>query len=207
MRLILARHGNTFGPEDRVVWVGARSDLPLVGKGRAQAAAIGKALLSRGMVPTRIHAGPLQRTVQTAAIAAEAMGLCAAALTIAPELREIDYGCWEGRSNAEIRAAHGDRAIDGWQQDSRFPQGFGWSPPEGEIRAQWQAFLARLPLDRDETVLVVSSNGIYRVIAQGFGIPAAAAKMDTGALSVLHFSQDRIAVACWNTAPGDLPHS
>lgn len=207
MRLILARHGNTFGPEDRVVWVGARSDLPLVDKGRAQAAAIGEALLARGMVPHRILAGPLQRTVQTAAIAAEVMGLSAAAPTIAPELREIDYGSWEGRSNAEIREEHGDTAIDGWQQDSVFPEGFGWSPSEATIRAQWQALLAGLPRESDETVLVISSNGIYRVIAESFGLPSAARKMDTGALAVLNLSQDRIDVECWNTAPSDLPHS
>ena len=41
MLLLLARHGNTFDKGDKVVWVGARTDLPLTAKGREQARALG----------------------------------------------------------------------------------------------------------------------------------------------------------------------
>ena len=44
MLLLLARHGNTFEPSDKVVWVGARTDLPLTSMGREQAAALGEGL-------------------------------------------------------------------------------------------------------------------------------------------------------------------
>jgi probable phosphoglycerate mutase len=37
MQLILSRHGNTFSPQDAVVWVGAKQDLPLVDSGVLQA--------------------------------------------------------------------------------------------------------------------------------------------------------------------------
>ena len=33
MRLILARHGNTFEAGETPVWVGAREDLPLTARG------------------------------------------------------------------------------------------------------------------------------------------------------------------------------
>ena len=33
-RLVVARHGNTFGPKDVVTRVGGRTDLPLVASGR-----------------------------------------------------------------------------------------------------------------------------------------------------------------------------
>ena len=44
MLLLLARHGNTFNKGDKIVWVGARTDLPLTAKGREQALALGQAL-------------------------------------------------------------------------------------------------------------------------------------------------------------------
>ena len=43
--LIIARHGNTFDKGDIPTRVGARTDLPLVEKGRAQA----KALVAHGV--------------------------------------------------------------------------------------------------------------------------------------------------------------
>ena len=60
MHVILARHGNTFDPGEQPVWVGARTDLPLVAKGRDQAAEIGAALRASNMIPQRVLAGPLR---------------------------------------------------------------------------------------------------------------------------------------------------
>ena len=47
MKLILARHGNTFGPQDKVTWVGSTNDLPLVEEGLAQAQRFGAAPFKR----------------------------------------------------------------------------------------------------------------------------------------------------------------
>ena len=49
MDILFARHGNTFGPGDKVVWVGRETDLPLVEKGLAQAEAAGQALVRAGL--------------------------------------------------------------------------------------------------------------------------------------------------------------
>ena len=51
MKVVLARHGNTFGPGDTPVWVGAREDYPLVEKGREQSTAIGTYLNRHSIVP------------------------------------------------------------------------------------------------------------------------------------------------------------
>ena len=48
MRLILSRHGNTFSPGEKAVWVGRRSDLPLVEEGRRQAVRHWARLVSAG---------------------------------------------------------------------------------------------------------------------------------------------------------------
>ena len=74
MKLILVRHGNTFSKGDKVVWVGARSDMPLVEKGVEQAKAVGEALKASGLEPSVIFCGPLKRTTETAQVALSTSG-------------------------------------------------------------------------------------------------------------------------------------
>lgn len=47
--LIIARHGNTFGPDDTPTRVGARTDLPLVESGIQQARLLGTHLRALGL--------------------------------------------------------------------------------------------------------------------------------------------------------------
>jgi probable phosphoglycerate mutase len=206
MQLILARHGNTFAPGDKVVWVGARSDLPLVDKGLAQARAVADGLRTAGLAPSRIYAGPLKRTRTTAEIVAGAFGLGASAVVIADDLREIDYGTWEGRSNDEIRAEVGDGPIDDWQKRSVWPDGFGWLPGEAAVLAGWNRLVARIAGDNpaDAIVLVVSSNGIFRLVAKALGLPAAEAKMGTGTVARLVVDGGTTTIAGWNLDPAAL---
>lgn len=206
MQLILVRHGNTFGPDDKVVWVGARTDMPLVEKGRAQASAVADGLKAAGLQPSRIYAGPLQRTRQTADIIADEHGLDAGLIAVSDDLREIDYGSWEARSNDEIRGEVGDQAIDDWQKRSIWPDGFGWQPGEAGVLAGWQRLLARIRAENagDAIVLVVSSNGIFRLVAKGLGLSPADAKMNTGAVAHLLVDDAGVSVKAWNLAPSAL---
>ncbi len=73
MLLLLARHGNTFNKGDKVVWVGARTDLPLTAKGREQAQALGQALVPFAPQIKRVISGPLLRTREHAAIICEGL--------------------------------------------------------------------------------------------------------------------------------------
>lgn len=206
MQLILVRHGNTFGPGDAVVWVGARTDLPLVETGIGQAEAVAAGLRSADLIPTRLYAGPLRRTAETAALIARGCGLGPTAVVTSAALREIDYGRWEGRSNAAIRAEAGDAAIDGWQRESIWPQGMGWLPDEATILTAWTDLLAtiRREVSDTATVAIVSSNGIFRIVAKALGIAPQDAKMATGAVSRLRVVGDRIEVLDWNIDPARL---
>ena len=206
VQLVLARHGNTFAPGDKVVWVGARSDLPLVEKGLQQAAAVAAGLAAAGLAPSRLYAGPLKRTRETASIVASAFGLGDAACIISEDLREIDYGRWEARSNDEIRAEVGNAAIDDWQQRSIWPEGFGWQPGEAAVLAGWNRLIERIRTENaaDAVVLVVSSNGIFRLVAKALGLPAAAAKMGTGTIARLRLDADSLTVVDWNLDPAAL---
>jgi probable phosphoglycerate mutase len=205
MDLVLVRHGNTFAPGDAVVWVGARTDLPLVDKGRRQAEAVAAGLAAAELVPARIYAGPLKRTVETAAIVAAAIGLDASAVVISEALREIDYGRWEGRDNAAIRAEAAD-ALAAWQDDAVWPEGQGWRPGEAAIAAAWAVLLATIRRDvpADGCAVVVSSNGIFRLVAKSLGLAPAVAKMATGAVARLRLDGDAVAVLGWNLDPAGL---
>lgn len=206
MHLILVRHGNTFGPQDKVVWVGARSDLDLVEKGHEQAAAVAAGLASAGLRSSRIYAGPLKRTHQTADIIATEQGLDADKIVISDDLREIDYGSWEARSNDEIRAEVGDQAIDDWQKRSIWPKGCDWRPDEAGIIAGWKRLLVRIRKENedDSVVLVVSSNGIFRLVAKSLGLSSAEAKMNTGAVAHLIGDGFGFSIKAWNVAPAEL---
>ncbi len=102
---LLIRHG-AHGDLDRIL-SGRRPGVPLTEAGRAQAAATGAYL--RGEPVTRIQCSPIERTRETAAIVADALGLPEAEPVDA--LLEIDFGQLTGRT---FDSLHGDPAWDEW---------------------------------------------------------------------------------------------
>ena len=98
--LWLIRHGETtWSAEGRHT---GRTDLPLTGNGRRQAAVLGKALA--GTKFAAVRCSPLLRAKETCEIAGFG------SVAVADEgLREWDYGVYEGRTSQEIQAE-----IPGW---------------------------------------------------------------------------------------------
>lgn len=201
MRLILARHGNTFEANETAVWVGARTDLALTAEGRAQAAAVGAGLRDAGLVPDRAMTGPLARTRETTLIALAAAGFDPP-VTIDERLREIDYGLWEGRSNAEIAAAHGAAPLDAWSKHGVWPEGMGWRPSRAALVAGLAALLAELSGAR--AALLVSSNGVLKHLPEALGLDAPGdLKVRTGHLCLIETAPGPRVVA-WNVPPAAL---
>lgn len=205
MRLVLARHGNTFGPGDIPVWVGAREDLPLTIEGEAQSRRIGEAFKSAAIIPDRIISGPLQRTAHGARIAAKACGF-AGTIEIDDRLKEIDYGLWGGRSDAEIAARWGEAAIHDWREKSIVPADAGWTPSPDVIAANAKAVCEAVIAHAapEHTVLILSSNGILRyfhALLAGAGADPAHAKVKTGHWGVAYPDAQPMALACWNVVP------
>ena len=94
---VLLRHGDTrLSPELR--FSGLR-DLPLSANGTRQAQAAA-CRLATGAPIDAVVSSPLQRAVATAAIAAGELGLTAA---IDDDLRETDFGDWDGFTLEEIQ--------------------------------------------------------------------------------------------------------
>ena len=185
MTLLFARHGNTFDPGDKVVWVGRETDLPLVAKGLAQAEQLAAAIERRGWRPDAIYCASLQRTRRTAEIVAERLGL---APVVDGRLDELDYGSWAGRSNDEILAADPSAAaaMEAWNKRDEWPEQAGWVSRKEPVMAALRSFAAER-LAGQASPLVVSSNGILRFLPRLLltGELPASFKMRTGHLGVI----------------------
>lgn len=203
-RLIIARHGNTFSPGDIVTYVGARTDLPLVESGIEQAQAIGHYLRDNRMIPDVIYASALKRAQETARYAVRASGVTNPVYTL-DIFNEIDYGPDENKTRDEIIARIGAAALEAWETMNAVPP--GWAADPEAIKKNWLDFAAQIHAhDDNETILVVTSNGIARFApcitgdADSF-IKNHSPKMATGALSIFVFENDAWVIKGWNIRP------
>ncbi len=205
IELLLVRHGNTFAPGDRIVWVGSGEDLPLVESGRAQARAFAETLERAHWRPTAALSGGLKRQVEHLELAtagAPAPGVHAA-------LNEVDYGRWGGRTTDEIVAEHGDAAVSAWNERSEWPQDAGWPESLAEVRARVSSFADEVASGQHGgRVLVCSSNGLLRWFlglvpgALEEAIKGAAFKVKTGHVGRMEWHRPGgWRVASWNQPP------
>ncbi|MFF5443431.1 bifunctional RNase H/acid phosphatase [Streptomyces sp. NPDC012888] len=96
---VLLRHGETaLTPEKRFSGSGG-GDPELSPAGRRQAEAVAAALAARGTVQA-IVSSPLRRCRETAQAVADRLGLPVA---VEEDLRETDFGAWEGLTFAEVK--------------------------------------------------------------------------------------------------------
>ena len=176
--LIIARHGNTFRKGETPTRVGSRTDLELVEEERGRG--IGLYLKKLGLVPDRILAAPLKRTMGTAALAAEAAG-CTCPVEPDHRFIEVDYGPDENKTEEEVKArlgavdaraeglnpaemtaeeldARGEAIIDRWNAQAIVPD--SWKVDVDQIVKNWESLAAEV--GESETLLCVSSNGTIR---------------------------------------------
>ncbi|MDG1417146.1 MAG: histidine phosphatase family protein [Maricaulis sp.] len=198
-KLLLARHGNTFGPGDKIVWVGAGEDYPLVEKGEAQAAALGHALQAAGITLDRIITGPLIRTRRACEIIAELIGFDDE-IEIDERLKEINYGSWGGKSCDEIIAEFGQEAHTTWNTHHTRPAGSDWSPAEDVVKANALSVMQDAAAT-DGLALVLTSNGVLRYMYGALGGVEADVKVKTGNICVAEISSDGGERVVWNEKP------
>ncbi|WP_392566217.1 histidine phosphatase family protein [Utexia brackfieldae] len=221
-RLIIARHGNTFTADQTPTRVGCHTDLPLVEE--ALGRQIGQYLRQQQIILSKVYAAPLKRTLQTAQLILAEAGQ---ALPVEPlaDFLEIDYGPDEDKPEAQVierlgrhaLARQGDRqptptaiidagsaVIERWNRDATVPD--GWQVDVGSIITTWQNFADQIA--DNETVLVVTSNGIIRFAPhildaadyQQF-IGSASLKVKTGSLSIFEKNQYSWQCRLWNQRP------
>jgi len=161
---VLLRHGDTeLSPEHR--FSGAR-DLPLSANGTRQAKAAACRLAAGGPIDA-VVSSPLQRALATAAIAASELGRTA---VIDDDLRETDFGDWDGFTLAEIQERW-PGAARAWRSDPEE------APPGGESFAE-TAHRVNRACDRllsnysGQNVLVVSHiTPIKILLCRALGVP------------------------------------
>ena len=106
-RILLARHGETDWNLQRRVQ--GHSDTPLNETGRAQALALAETLA--GAELDAIYSSDLARARETARVVAERLGL---SVSVLPELRERNFGTWEGLTDTEILARFPQAKSGSW---------------------------------------------------------------------------------------------
>jgi broad specificity phosphatase PhoE len=198
-KILLARHGNTFGPGDKVVWVGANEDYPLVEKGEQQAADLGNAINASGVDVSRIICGPLVRTWRAADIVADIIGHMAS-VEIDHRLKEIDYGSWGGKSCDEIIAEFGKEAHTQWNEHHQRPTVCDWKPNETAIKCN--ALDAMTHAAKGEGLaLIITSNGVLRYMYNELTGPDAEVKVKTGNMCAVDMNGEDGTRLFWNEKP------
>lgn len=181
INLLIARHGNTFDAGDIVLRVGRGTDIPLSNSGKLQAKALGEYLHQYHPDIAAVYTSTLQRTISTAEIALKSMNSKAPIQHLAM-FDEIDYGPDEGKPETQVIERIGLAAIKDWENSNTVPP--GWRVDPEKITNAWREFAAKMEEEfPDQTILVVTSNGIARFA------PEHAVKLKTGAVSNLVVDQ------------------
>ncbi|WP_374202069.1 histidine phosphatase family protein [Streptomyces sp. AC550_RSS872] len=149
--LVLLRHGETLLTPERRISGSGGSNPGLSPAGRRQARAAADALAHRGAVEA-VVTSPMRRCRETAQCVAARLGL---SVRIDRDLREADFGAWEGLTFAEVRERYPDD-LSAWLASPE-------TPPSGAEETMHQV-ARRVTAVRDgllaryagATVLVVS---------------------------------------------------
>ena len=136
--LLLLRHGETAYSVDKR-FSGVRSDPELTTRGQDQVARAGRALAAYGDIAA-VVTSPLRRCRQTADAVVDA--LPGIPVRIDDDLRECDFGAWEGHTFAEVQ--------QGWPVElAAWLDSTSVAPPEGEA---FEAVARRVRRARDRVV-------------------------------------------------------
>ena len=167
--LILVRHGETVHNVNRITqgW----SDSELSERGREQVLRLAERL--REMRPTALYSSPLGRAMSTARAIADATGLEIVQLD---DLREMNYGRWEGRSFLDIRVED-EEIYRRWIVEEDCPC------PEGESHADVRRRMLRAfeTVNSERAVVVAHGTAIRIGVTALLNLPV---------MSALRFAQD-----------------
>jgi probable phosphoglycerate mutase len=163
-----------------------RTDIPLTMAGREQAAALGRALGSK--VFALVLTSPLSRARDTC----EAAGFGMRA-EVDQNLREWDYGEYEGRTTREIHKRNPQWSL--WRDGA--PRG---ETPE-QVAARADAVIARAEAAAGDVALFAHGHLLRVLTARWVGLDAAAGRLfalGTSSVSTLGYERDTRVITRWN---------
>ena len=156
MRLLLIRHGLTAWNESGLIQ--GRADPGVSARGRAEVAAW---RLPEAWADARWLTSPLRRAKETAAL------LTDRPVVVDPRLIEMDWGAWEGRRGADLRAVAPDELA------GNEALGLDLRPPSGEspreVCGRLQGLAAELAIDATPVVAVCHKGVIRAALALATG--------------------------------------
>jgi probable phosphomutase (TIGR03848 family) len=176
---------------------GRAGGLHLADKGRAQADVVAGRIAAMEKPPTAIYASPLERTRETAAPIAAALGL---RVRTARGLIEADVGDWTEKSLARLYKTKEWPTVQRWPSGFRFPGGESFT----EMSARSMTAVLELVADhRGETIVAVShADPIKAIVAAAAGIPLDLMQrlvISPCSVSALLFTSGGPAVLCMNS--------
>ena len=187
-QIVLVRHGETEW--SRSGQHTGNTDIPLTAAGRRQAEALGARLAAWSFV--RVLSSPLSRALETCRLAGLGEGV-----EVTDDLREWDYGDYEGRRTTDIRTER-----PGWDL-------WAHGVPAGETvddvgrRADRVLDVARAT---DGDVAVFAHGHVLRVVAARWaGLPPVTGGrlgLSTATISVLAWEREREVIHRWNDEAG-----
>ena len=154
-RLYFVRHGESeWNVLGRIC---GSTDIPLTDRGREMARETGRKIVEEGLKIDKIISSPLSRSYETASIIASFLGL---EVKKDDRRKEQNFGVWEGKSpiaNPEFQAAK-----------RVFCSSYGGGESMLKTAQRVYNLLDEIKEDKDNTYLLVSHNGIYRMVQSYF---------------------------------------
>jgi broad specificity phosphatase PhoE len=184
LQLWLIRHGETEWSLSGAHT--SRTDIPLTPRGEERATKIRDYLAHRQF--SLVLTSPLQRARETCRIAG--YGDVA---QVEENLREWDYGIYEGRTTAEIRKEQPDWSI--W--DAPPPQG----EPVEHVAVRVQQVIDRADKVGGNVALFAHAHVLRIMAATWLGLPPRAGSLlalATGSVSTLGFERETRVISTWN---------
>jgi broad specificity phosphatase PhoE len=183
-QLWLIRHGETEWSISGAHT--SRTDIPLTERGRQRAGTIHDYLMNRKF--SLVLTSPMQRAQETCRIAG-----FAEIARVDENLREWDYGRYEGLTTADIRKEQPDWSV--WDS----------TPPEGEsldqVTARAQSIIARSLAVGGQVALFSHAHFLRILAATWIGLPAKTGSLfalGTGSVSTLSFERETRVIETWN---------
>jgi len=193
-KILLIRHGEVAWNK-QACYTGW-TDLPLTEKGLRQARRVAERLSSEPI--EAVYCSDLQRAKVTAEIVAVPHRITP---IIEQDLRELNYGEWEGVAETDLPTLYPDlyAAWAARPAEIAVPQGESFS----QLRDRVSGVVARIMAERpDGTVAVVGHKSANRVLlCQLFGIDINLYRrigQDNGAINSISFTPDRAQIAALN---------
>lgn len=180
----LIRHGETEWSRDGKHT--STTDLPLTAEGEQRAVAVGRLLAGKRF--DLVLSSPMRRAIDTCRLAGNG-----GEVRLIDDLKEWNYGSYEGRTTSEIQAEN-----PGWTI-------WNGNPPGGETASEVAARTDRviaLAVQAKGDVAMFAHGHLLRVLAaRWLGLEPIAGRylaLSTGSVSVLGFEREMHVVDRWN---------